>query len=46
MQTTLSNTLVETKKKEAVNAQSLTKRDSTGDLKLLNDTHDEDTLFK
>lgn len=41
MQTTLSNTLVETKKKEAVNAQSLTKRVSTGDLKLINDTHVE-----
>ena len=41
MQTTLSNTLVETKKKEAVNAQSLTKRVSTGDLKLVNDTHVE-----
>ncbi len=41
MQTTLANTLVETKKREAINAQSLTKRISTRDLKLVDDTHVE-----
>jgi predicted CopG family antitoxin len=41
MQTTLSNTLVETKKKEAIKAQSLTKRISTGDLKLVDEGHVE-----
>jgi hypothetical protein len=41
MQTTLANTLVETKKKEAISAQSLTKRISTQDLRLIDDSHVE-----
>ena len=39
MQMTLATPLVETKKKEAIQAQSLTKRISTGELKLVDEGH-------